>query len=148
MGEAARRKAIVKAVEAEGDWLPVYRHLIARATQLKRTSPMANKIMREDAKWMKKHFRKYDIAYDVVEGRPLPYTPEPHDWDFDGPCVVRMVPELNLVEVAVGIPEEIWTEIAAFAAENYRVVERPPERIIFRSHRGVKVNVFLDNAGG
>jgi hypothetical protein len=55
--ERTRRMALKKAVEEEGDWLPVFRHLIARATQLKRISPRASKIMRKDAEWLKKMFR-------------------------------------------------------------------------------------------
>jgi hypothetical protein len=55
--ESVRREIIMKAVKQEGDWLPVYRHLIARATQLKRTSPSASKIMRSDAKWLKSQSR-------------------------------------------------------------------------------------------
>lgn len=145
--EAHRRKIIMEAVKDEGDWLPVYRHLIARATQLKRTSPSAAKVMRGDAIWLKKHFKKYDVVYDVIEGKYLPYAPEPVDYEFTGECVARFVPELNLVELAVGVPQEMWMEIADFVSKTYEKVERPPERIIFRSHRGVKVNVFLDNAG-
>ena len=53
-----RRQAILEAVEEEGDWLPVYRHLIARSTQLRRSSPRASKIMRRDAEWLKKKYGK------------------------------------------------------------------------------------------
>lgn len=142
MSEAARRKALMKAVEEEGDYLPVFRHLIARATQHKRHPEIA-RVFRADAEWLKKHFRKYDVVFDVIEGRYLPYAPEPVDYEFAGDCVVRFVPELNLVEVAVGVPQDVWMDIAHFVAEKYHGVERPPERIIFRSHRGVKINVFL-----
>jgi hypothetical protein len=48
---------IMQAVKQEGDWLPVYGHLIARATQLKRTSPHASQIMRSDAKWMREKYK-------------------------------------------------------------------------------------------
>lgn len=147
MPEHARRKAIMKAVKEEGDYLPVYRHLIARATQLKRRSPSAAKIMREDAEWLKKHFKRYDVVYDVIEGRYLPYAPEPVDYEFSGECLVRLVPELNLIEVAVGVPENLWMEIAEITSTYSPTPERPPERIIFRSHKGSKVNIFLDNVG-
>lgn len=52
----ARRRALREAIEEEGHARPVYRHLIARATQLKNTSPTAAKIMRRDAAWIKETF--------------------------------------------------------------------------------------------
>jgi hypothetical protein len=55
--ERRRRQAILEAVEEEGDWLPVYRHLIARSTQLRRISPRASRIMRRDAEWLKKTYK-------------------------------------------------------------------------------------------
>jgi hypothetical protein len=58
--ESVRREIIMQAVKQEGDWLPVYRHLIARATQLKRSSPSASKIMRSDAKWLKERYKGGD----------------------------------------------------------------------------------------
>jgi hypothetical protein len=53
-GESLRHDIILRAVEDEGDWLPVYRHLVARATQLKRVSPRASRVMKIDAEWLKK----------------------------------------------------------------------------------------------
>ena len=55
-GAEARRRALREAVEEEGHARPVYRHLIARAVQLKRQSPWAAKILRRDAKWVKEVF--------------------------------------------------------------------------------------------
>lgn len=97
---------------------------------------------------VRKHFRKYDLSYDVIEGKWIRGVPEPIDFEFDAvPAVVRLVPELKLVEVAVGIPQDDWMQIATITANYSPVPERPPERIIFRSHRGSKVNIFLDNLG-
>ncbi|MEM0381407.1 MAG: hypothetical protein QW580_01900 [Nitrososphaerota archaeon] len=56
MSAEARRRALREAVEEEGHARPVYRHLIARATQLKRTSPTAAKTLRRDAEWVKETF--------------------------------------------------------------------------------------------
>lgn len=92
--------------------------------------------------------RKKRVVYDVIEGKFIKGVPEPIDYLFDAvPAVVRLVPELNLIEVAVGIPQDDWMEIATITANYSPVPERPPERIIFRSHRGSKVNIFLDNLG-
>jgi len=145
--EAMRRAALLKAVKEEGDYLPVFRQLLARSTQLKNTSPYAAKVMRADADWLKKHFRKFDISYDVIEGKFIKGVPEPIDYEFTGECVVRLVPELNLIEVAVGVPENLWMEIAEITSTYSPTPERPPERVIFRSHKGSKVNIFLDNVG-
>lgn len=84
-------------------------------------------------------------AYDVIEGKYLDKVPKPLDYEFDN-AIVRFVPELQLVEVALAVPEDLWVEMAKLSTM-YENVERPPERIIFRSHRGIKVNVFLDNGG-
>lgn len=153
-----RKEALEKAIRAEGSALSVYRHLIARATQLKNISPKAYKVMREDAAWIKETFygtkwwpypksKSYEIAVDMIEGKVLPYAPEPIDYEFDAPVIVRLVPELKLIEVAVGVPQDIWMEIAKITTTYIPAPERPPERIIFRSWKGSKVNVFLDNAG-
>ncbi len=97
---------------------------------------------------VRKHFRKYDLSYDVIEGKWIRGVPEPIDYEYDAvPVVVRLVPEVNLLEIAVGIPEDDWIEIAQITSQYQPAPERPPERVIFRSHKGSKVNIFLDNVG-
>lgn len=157
--ELKRREAIDKAIRAEGSALAIYRHLIARATQLKNVSPRAYRIMRKDAEWLKKKYygsrywpkpkrKRYELAVDMIEGKILPGVPEPIDYEFSGDVIIRLIPELNLIEIAIGVPQDFWMEIAELTSAYQPTPERPPERIIFRSWKGSKVNVFLDNVFG
>ena len=157
--------------------LSIYRHLIARATQHKQHKHIA-KVLRADADWVKATYygtkywpaKKRDIEIAVKEkeghdvGMVLVHKKndveiegwrrkvediKPIDFEFDAPVIVRVVPAHNLVEVAIGMPEDYWVEVVKLTHK--WGAERPPERVIFR-HSGVKqglynVNVFLDNMG-
>jgi hypothetical protein len=77
------------------------------------------------------------VTGEVIEGRPDIY-------DFVGDnVIIRIVPALRLVEVAVGVDGETFRRIANMTV-GWDGVERPSDRIIFRSHKRFRVNAFVD----
>ena len=77
------------------------------------------------------------VTGEVIEGRPDIY-------DFVGDnVIIRIVPNLRLIEVAVSVDGETFKKIANMTA-GWAGIERPSDRIIFRSHKGFRVNAFID----
>jgi hypothetical protein len=84
-----------------------------------------------------------DMKYvDAVTGEVLDREPIPIDWEIEGSFLVRIVPELQLLEVRLDLPYELFEKIANMVYM-WTGVERPPDRIVFRYYK-TKVNVFLD----
>ena len=82
---------------------------------------------------------------DVVTGEVYNEKPKVVDFVGDG-YVVRIIPLMRLVEVALCISGDDFVRIAELTKE--WPVERPSDRIIFRGWRmNGKVNVFLDWCG-
>ena len=79
---------------------------------------------------------------DAITGEVLDERPDIHDF-VSSYAIIRIVPALRLVEVAVSVDDKTFRKIANMTAGWYGI-ERPSDRIIFRSHKGFKVNVFLD----
>jgi hypothetical protein len=79
---------------------------------------------------------------DAITGEVLDKRPDIHDFVSDY-AIIRIVPELRLIEVAVSVDDKTFRKIANMTA-SWIGIERPSDRIIFRSHKGFRVNVFLD----
>lgn len=84
------------------------------------------------------------VYYDAYTGEQI-IDPTFHDFVSDH-AIIRIAPSMKLVEVAIAVDDETFRKIAEMTRDEswLGLVERPPDRIVFRSHRGVKVNVFLD----
>lgn len=79
---------------------------------------------------------------DMITGEELDQAPTIHDFVADH-AIIRIVPELWLIEIAVSVDEKTFRRIANMTA-GWPRIERPADRIIFRSHKGFKVNAFID----
>ena len=79
---------------------------------------------------------------DAVTGEVLDEKPDIFDF-VSSQSIIRIVPALRLIEVAVAVDEKTFRKIANMTA-GWSGIERPADRIIFRSHRGFKVNAFID----
>jgi hypothetical protein len=79
---------------------------------------------------------------DVITGEVLDHEPTPLDYEVEGSFLVRIVPELQLLEVRLDLPYDLFEKIANMVYM-WTGVERPPDRIVFRFYK-TKVNVFLD----
>jgi hypothetical protein len=83
---------------------------------------------------------------DPLTGEVYEYEPKPIDFHLDCvPCVIRLVPDMKLCEVAIGVDGDTFRKIAQITVG--WPVERPSDRIIFRGWKmNGKVNVFIDYA--
>ena len=158
--EKKRHQALNKAIRAEGSALSIYRHLIARATQLK-NYPKPYRILRKDAAWIKKTYygskwwpypkrKKYDpqIFYQTPQGKILDYIPKPIDYEFRSDVILRIVPEVDrLIEIAVCAPYDVFKEVADIVAD-WPDVERPSDKIIRRGRSNPATNIFIYYCGG
>jgi hypothetical protein len=83
--------------------------------------------------------RKYidAVTGEVIEGRP-----DIHEFVGDN-VNIRIVPAITLFEVAVSVDGETFRKIANMTA-GWVGIERPSDRIIFRSHKNFRVNAFID----
>ncbi|MEM1945014.1 MAG: hypothetical protein QXX57_04690 [Nitrososphaerota archaeon] len=83
---------------------------------------------------------------DIITGEVYDKKPEVHDFEGEN-YVIRIVPEMKLVEVALAVDGDTFREIANLTAD-WGNVERPSDRIIFRGWKmNGKVNVFVDYEG-
>ncbi|MEM3423714.1 MAG: hypothetical protein QXE51_04040 [Nitrososphaeria archaeon] len=83
---------------------------------------------------------------DIITGEV--YDKAPSVLDFTGEnYIIRIVPELKLVEVAIAVDGDTFRKIADIT-KDWGIVERPSDRIIFRGWKmNGKVNVFIDYEG-
>ena len=79
---------------------------------------------------------------DAVTGEVLDEKPDIFDF-VSSQSIIRIVPALRLIEVAVAVDGETFKRIANMTA-GWNGIERPSDRIIFRSHKGFRVNAFID----
>jgi hypothetical protein len=79
---------------------------------------------------------------DAITGEVLDERPDIYDF-VSSSAIIRIVPALRLVEIAVGVDDKTFRKIANMTAD-WVGIERPSDRIIFRSHKGFKVNAFID----